>query len=179
MTFMAGVISLLTTGLWIESFGFFAPYWFIVGCYLVSAFYIAALLPESRPKLEGSPGFFSGHSFKAIYSLLTKSRSGSYRRRNLLLMVAASGLIYFSVLGLQGSYTLYFIGRPFCFSSSLIGYFWSCATFLYGIGAVVGVATLRQCLSDINVSRFGLLGAILSPIYLIFCDSQWMIFLGK
>ena len=175
---MAGVLGYMVSGFGIEFFGFIAPVWFILGCQ-VSCFLYLLILPESRPKVPDAPRFLSLHSFKSMWSVYSKPRSDG-GRKVLSLLITSNGLMWLTILGIDGIITLFYLASPLCFSSVMIGYMYSYWTFVIGAGAVV--FTLRPLLRRVGEFKMAIVGSLSTSLalgWLAFCDRRWMIYVGK
>ena len=180
LTFCGGAISQLTSGLWIRTFhGFTAPYWFIVACYIGGILHAVLFVPESRLKNddEPSPKLFSLAGLKKIFEIFKHSCSGA--QRNILLLMFSSSLVTMTILGLGGVINLFLLHSPLCFSPEYVGIYAALRLFLIGVGAVLGIKILERCIAELNVSRVGIVSAIVGLSWFAFSDNSWKVFLGK
>ena len=179
LTFCGGAISQLTSGLWIRTFGFTPPYWFIIACYIGGILHIVFFIPESRLKKdnEPSPGLFSVTGLKKIFAIFKHPRSRA--RRNILLLMFSSSLVTMTNMGLGGVINLFLLHSLLCFSPEYVGFYAALRLFLIGVGAVLGIKTLGLCITELNVSRVGIVSAIAGLSWLAFSDSSWKVFLCK
>lgn len=179
MILVGGLISQVTSGLWIRNFGFIPPYWFIVSCELVSVLYLIFLVPESitRPKKEHRVRFFSLASPKIIWRVYRDPRDGY--RRSLVLLLIGDGIVSLATMGLSGVILLFVLRSPLCWSPPVLGAFMAFRFLTQGIGGIVGIGLLKKCLSDTNMARVGLSSLVVSLVVFAFANKTWMVFLGK
>ena len=177
MVFLGGVISQVTSGLWIEKYGFIVPTYFILVCAVAAGICAIFLVPETRtldPNIK--PRFFSLTSIKECVQVFRKPREGG--RWNLILLVLCSGILTLTTLGLSGVITLFVLKSPLCWSPSLLGYFMAYRLLLLGLGAAVGIKVLGKCFREVNVARIGMLTQIAGLVLFAFADRTWVVFLG-
>ena len=179
LTFSGVAISQLTSGLWIRTFGFTAPYWFIVACYIGGILHVVFFVPESRLKKDDElrTRLFSLTGLKKVFAVFKHSRRGA--RRNILLLMFSSSLVTMTNLGLGGVINLFLLHSPLCFLPEYVGFYAALRLFLIGVGAVLGIKTLGRCITELNVSRVGIVSAILGLSWLAFSDTSWKVFLGE
>lgn len=178
--FIGGMISQLTSGLWIEHLGFVAPYWFIFICLLASVVYIIFLVPESRASSSQHNiirKLFSLTSIKRVWHVYKNPRDGA--RRNLIIFTLSSGIIVLTTLGVGGVIVLFLLHSPLCFSPEKVGYFSAFRYFSQGLGAVLGIKLLGRCLNEVNIARVGILSLALSLIVFGFSKVEWLVFMCK
>ena len=178
LTFIGGAISQVTSGLWITRFGFEAPYWFILACYLAAILHILIFLPESRQrkKDEAWPKLFSFTGLKNCFAVFKISRGV---RRNILLLMFSTCTVTMTTLGLNGATNLFLLHSPLCFSPEYVGFFASLRLFSIGLGAVIGIKGLGKCLKELNVARVGVISAISGLVWFAFADTVIKVFFGK
>ena len=88
--FLAGVISLLTSGLWIEYVGFIRSVWFIWSCYFLAGVWTLFCVPEiQQPVTDTSASFFSTENIKGFVNLFRLQREAG--RKNLFLLMFCGG----------------------------------------------------------------------------------------
>lgn len=178
MVFIGGVVSQLTSGAWLKNLGFIPPYWFIFACHVASALCVIFLVPESKPKAEKKKmRFFSLDSFKAIWSVYRKPRNGG--RKNLIMLLISDGIINLGVMGISGVVALFVLRTPLCWGPGTLGAFMAFRFFLQGLGGILGIGLLKRFMSDINVTRVGMLTQCASLVFFAFADRTWMVFLGE
>lgn len=176
MVFIGGVVSQLTSGAWLKNLGFIPPYWFIFACHVASALCVIFLVPESKPKAEKKKmRFFSFDSFKAIWSVYRKPRNGG--RKNLIMLLISDGIINLGVMGISGVVALFVLRTPLCWGPGTLGAFMAFRFFLQGLGGILGIGLLKRFMSDINVTRVGMLTQCASLVFFAFADRTWMVFL--
>lgn len=176
--FLAGVISHLTSGLWIENVGFIPAAWFILSCSVLAGVWTLFCVPESpRISNDTTVPFFSPENVKILFNLFRKKRETG--RKNLLLLMICSGIVCLSGIGIDGVKRLFILKSPLCWSPSLIGYFFAFELFVHGIGSVAGVKFFGRCFRELTVARIGMMTLKLALILLAFSDRTWMVFLGK
>ena len=175
--FLAGVISQLTSGLWIENVGFIPSAWFILSCFILAGVWTLFCVPEI-PKRENATAvrFFSFESLKSFVNLFRKEREAG--RRNLLLLLACAGVVYLVTIGAESVMTLYILKSPLCWSPTLVGYYFGFAMFVHGIGSVAGVEFFSRCFKELTIVRIGMVSLILASVLLAFSDRTWMVFVG-
>ncbi|XP_020897352.1 proton-coupled folate transporter [Exaiptasia diaphana] len=178
LTYAGGMVSQLTSGLWIEKYGFITPYWFILGCLLFSVLYTAIFVPESRPPSDlpdEKVSFFSCKSLKRIYKVYSAPREGG--RRNLVLITICSGILQSVLMGLTATITLFMIHTPLCFSPEWVGYFTAWRSLSIGLGAILGIKLLGKCFSELTIARFGILTRLGSLVLLGFSTTKLLIYM--
>ena len=183
LVFFGGMISQLTSGLWIENLGFVVPYWFIFACLLMSVLYIIFFVPESRASSSIVDKkiiickLFSLSSIKRVWYVYKYPRNGA--RRNLIIFTLCSGVIVLTNLGVGGVIVLFLLHSPLCFSAEKVGYLSAFRYFSHGIGAVLGIKVLGRCLNEVNIARAGIISLALSLLVFGFSKVEWLVFMGK
>jgi len=183
LVFFGGMISQLTSGLWIENLGFVAPYWFIFVCLLASVLYIICFVPESRTssstvgKKLNIRKLFSLSSIKRVWYVYKCPRNGA--GRNLIIFTLCSGVIVLTTLGVNGVVVLFLLHSPLCFSAGKVGYFSAFRYFSQGLGAVLGIKVLGRCINEVNIARVGIISLALSLLVFGFSKFEWLVFMGK
>ena len=180
LVFIGGMISQLTSGLWIEKFGFVAPYWFIFGCLLASVFYVIFFVPESRPSTSKDGmirRLFRLTSVKRVWYVYKFPRNGT--RRNLIIFTLSTGLVVLTILGISGVTVLFLLHSPLCFSAEKVGYFSAFRYLINGIGAVLGIKLLGKCFSEINIARIGIISLASGLLVFGFSRKESLVFLCK
>ena len=178
LVFMGGVVSQLTSGLWIHAFGFIPPTWLIFACLIASILSVIFLVPESRERVTNVDSrFFDPNSLKALVNVFRKKREGG--RRNLLLLVSAGAVITLTTMGLGGVTALFVMRSPLCFNPKLVGYFLAYRMFVSGVGGPIGVKLLRKCFSEMVTSAISIVSQIGEMAMLAFATSTWLVFTGK
>ena len=178
--FIGGMISQLTSGLWIENLGFVAPYWFIFICLLASVLYVIFFVPESRPSSDKQNlirKLFSLKSVKRVWYVYKFPRNGA--RRNLIIFTLATGVVVLTTLGISGVVVLFLLHSPLCFSAEKVGYFSALRYFSQGLGAVLGIKLLGRWLNEVNIARVGMLSLASALIVFGFSKVEWLVFLCK
>jgi PCFT/HCP family folate transporter-like MFS transporter 1/3 len=76
---------------------------------------------------------------------------------------------------------LFVLGRPFCFSSAMIGYLLAVSLVVKGVGVLVGMPIMTRIfkLSDTTIACAGIITNIASTIFMAFTTKTWQPFLGK
>ena len=178
LVFMGGMVSQLTSGLWIDNLGFKAPYWFIFCCLVLSVLYVIFIVPESRPRTtQQRVSFFSLQGVKKVWHVMKDPRNGA--RRNLILLVVCCGLITLTTLGVGGVIVLFLLHSPLCFSPDMIGYFSATRFAMQGLGAVVGIKLFGRCVTELNITRIGMTSLLLCLVVFGFSKKTWNVFMGK
>lgn len=176
---MGGVVSQLTSGLWIEKFGFIAPTWFLFSCFLVSAIWLIFLVPESQDiSKRGKTKFFDLKNLKTLVYVLKRPRPGGMRKCLLLLLIAGS-VLNATVMGTTGVTALFVMRSPLCFGPKPLGYFLAYRMFISGIGGAIGVKLLTTFFSEKVVCAVGIISQIVEMAILAFSNRMWLIFLGE
>ena len=177
--FIAGVISQLTSGHWIEYVGFIPSTWFILGCYVLSGIWALFCLRETPKPTndDNAVRFFSLQNIKSFLDLFRKRRDAG--RKNLILLMVCGGIVFLSTIGIDGVKSLYILKSPLCWSPTLVGYYFAFEAFVHGIGSVVGIPCFGRCFQELNVARIGMVTIMLASILLAFSDRTWMVFVGK
>ena len=178
--YTGGMVSQLTSGLWIEHLGFIAPYWFILICLLISVLYVVFFVPESRaPSTEHKSvrHLFSLTSIRRVWHVYKNPRNGA--RRNLIIFTFSSAVTVLTTLGTSGVIVLFLLHSPLCFSPGEVGYYSAFRFFLTGLGAVLGIKLLGVCLSEVNIIRVGLVSLAAALIMFGFSRTTWLVYMGK
>lgn len=123
ITFASSIVGLLVSGEWIQHSGYQPPFLFILVLHIVNMIYITLFLPESLPEdLKLASNACSFGNFKSIRQLLVRARPGGRWRLGLILLVSILSLFTGSTISLMAVlFTKHF---PFCWSASLIGFFY-------------------------------------------------------
>lgn len=177
--FLAGVISQLTSGLWIQNVGFIPSAWFMLACYVLSgvwALFCVREIPRGNSN-EKMVGFFSTDNIKCFINVFRKQRKAG--RNNFLLLMVCEGVIFLSILGIAGVKGLFILRSPLCWGPHLVGYYFAFEGFVHGVGSVVGIHCFGRCLKELSVVRISLVSVILALVMLAFSDRTWMVFVGK
>ncbi|XP_048585633.1 proton-coupled folate transporter-like isoform X2 [Nematostella vectensis] len=163
MLLIGGLVSQLTTGPWLRTYGFIEPYWFIFACFTLATFYVVVLLPESTPKTKREPcRLLSCDSFKVIWSVYADPRNGY--RRSLFLLLIGDGLVSLATMGLSGVISLFVLRSPLCWSPTYFGGFMAFRFLTQGIGGIVVFAFASKTWVVFLVPIVGLLTGTISPI---------------
>ena len=183
LVFFGGMISQLTSGLWIENLGFVAPYWFIFVCLLASVLYVIFFVPESRASSSTVDKklivckLFTLSSIKRVWYVYKYPRNGA--RRNLIIFTLCSGVIILTTLGVSGVTVLFLLHSPLCFSAEKVGYYAAFRYFSQGLGAILGIKLLGRCLNEVNIARVGIISLALLLLVFGFSKVEWLVFMGK
>jgi len=179
MVLVGGLVSQVTSGLWIKRFGFIPPYWFILACEVVAALYVIIFVPESKPRTTQTPRvrFFSLRSLKIIWSVYRDPRDGY--RRSLVMLLIGDGIVSLSTIGLSGVILLYVLRTPLCWSPTILGGFMAFRFLTQGVGGILGIGLLKRWLSEVNLTRIGLSSLLVSLVVFAFANKSWVVFLGK
>lgn len=176
--FFAVIISQMTSGLWIENFGFETPMWFLWGSLLLIILYTIIFVKETiQPKKDEKVLFFSMESLKQNLRVITKRRPAE--RNNLLLIFIFFAFFVFTTFGEGAVLVLYLLRSPLCWIPSILGYWFACYSVVGGVGSIAGIGILKRYCSEINITRIGLVSKIAGTLLLAFSDKTWMVFLGK
>ena len=171
-------MSQLTSGAWLTNLGFIPPYWFIFACHVASILCVIFLVPESTPKGQKKKmRLLSFDSFRAIWRVFKRPRNGG--RKNLIMLLISDGIINLGVMGISGVVALFVLRTPLCWGPTTLGAFMAFRFFMQGFGGIVGIGLLKRCMSDINVTRVGMVTQCASLVFFAFSDRSWMVFLGK
>ncbi|KAK3741853.1 hypothetical protein QZH41_018846, partial [Actinostola sp. cb2023] len=178
ITFLGGMVSQVTSGIWIETQGFITPYWFILGCLLFSVLYTLFFVPESRPPstVQEKTKFASCRSLKRIYTVYASAKDGN--KRNLILLTLSSGIMQVALQGVTGVITLYVLHSPLCFSPEFVGYFTAWRSLSIGLGAIIGIRLLGRWFSELTISRLGILTRVASLVLLAFSTTKVLVFMA-
>ena len=178
LVFMGGVLSQLTSGLWIHTFGFIAPTWLILACHIASVLSAFLLVPEPHERVTNVDNkFFDLKSLKALVNVFRKKRERG--RKNLLLLVCAGAVVTLTTLGLGGVTALFVMRSPLCFGPKLVGYFLAYRMFVSGVGGPIGVKVLRKFFSEMVTSGISILSQIGEMLILAFATRTWLVFVGE
>ena len=171
-------MSQLSSGLWIEKFGFAVPYWFICACLLASVVYGIFFLPESRPPCPRNERghLFSWSNAKSSWHVYKNAPQGS--KRNLIILTICDCIVNINTQGASGVLTLFLLHTPLCFSPDLVGYFSALRLFLLGFGAAVGIKLFGLCMQEVNISRIGI-GSLVGFLLFTGFATTKIIFVGK
>ena len=178
LVFMGGVLSRLTSGLWIHRFGFIAPTWLILACHVASALWVIFLVPENPKRaINVKNRFFDCRNLKTLVDVFRKKREGG--RKSLLLLVITGAIITLTTQGLGGVTALFVMRSPLCFSPKLVGYFLAYRMFISGLGGAVGVKLLRRFFSEMMTSGISIACQMGEMVLLAFAARTWLVFLGR
>ena len=178
LVFMGGVLSRLTSGLWIHTYGFIAPTWLILACHVASALWVIFLVPENPERVINVQNkFFDCKNLKTLVNVFRKKREGG--RKSLLLLVFTGADINLTTQGLGGVTALFVMRSPLCFSPKLVGYFMAYRMFVSGLGGAVGVKLLRRFFSEMVTSGIAIVCQMGEMVLLAFATRTWLVFLGK
>ena len=145
---------------------------------MTAVLWVIFLVPESKQKAEKKKmRFLSFDSFRAIWSVYKKPRNGG--RKNLILLLVSDGIINLGVMGISGVVALFVLRSPLCWGPATLGVFMAFRFFMQGFGGIVGIGLLKRCMSEINVTRVGMVTQCASLVFFAFSDRTWMVFLGK
>ena len=175
---MGGVLSRLTSGLWIHRFGFIAPTWLILACHVASALWVIFLVPENPERaINVKNKFFDFKNLKTLVDVFRKKREGG--RKSLLLLVFTGAIITLTTQGLGGVTALFVMRSPLCFSPKLVGYFLAYRMFISGLGGAIGVKLLRRFFSEMVTSGISIVCQMGEMVLLAFATRTWLVFLGR
>ena len=179
LVFMGGMVSQLTSGLWIENLGFLPPYWFIFSCLLASVAYVVFFVPESKPVTERTSvrQLCSLTAVKRVWHIYKNPRNGA--RRNLVIFTLSSGIVVLTSLGVGGVIVLFLLHSPLCFSPEKVGYFSAFRFASLGIGAVLGIKILARWMTEVNIARVGIISQVAFLLVFGFSKTTWLVFLCK
>ena len=98
----------------------------------------------------------------------------------MLVLIVCSSLVVMAVFGTDDPETLFLLGTPLCFSSSMIGYLLSYLSLAFAAGGPILTSkfVLRR-LNEFTVLVLGLMCIALSFVWLSFSDRHWMIYVCK
>ena len=179
LVFMGGVLSRLTSGLWIHTFGFIAPTWLILACHIASALCVIFLVPENPERVTDEKiKFFDLKNLKTLANVFKKKREGG-SRKSLLLLVFTGAVITLTTQGLGGVTALFVMTSPLCFNPRLVGYFLAYRMFISGVGGAVGVKLLRRFFSETVTSGISIVCQMGEMVLLAFSTRTWLVFVGK
>ena len=178
LVFTGGVISQLTSGLWIDRFGFIAPTWLVLACLLASGFWAIFMVPELHNQTANvKHKFFDLKNLKIPVKVFKKPRPGS-ARKSPLLVAFAGAILTVTDQGLGVVPALFVMRSPLCFGPTLVGYFLAYRMFLQGFGGVVGVKLFRICFSEKTTSLIAIINQMVEMGILAFADRTWLVFTG-
>ena len=144
LVFTSGVISQLTSGLWIDRFGFIAPTWLVLACLLASGLWAVFMVPELHNQTANvKHKFFDLKNLKILVNVFKKPRPRG-ARKTLLLVAIAGAILTVTVQGLGGVPALFVMRSPLCFGPTLVGYFLAYRMFLLGFGGSKVVPNVFQ-----------------------------------
>ncbi|XP_073241660.1 proton-coupled folate transporter-like [Porites lutea] len=177
LVFTSGVISQLTSGLWINRFGFIAPTWLVLACLLASGLWAIFMVPElhNQTRANVKHKFFDLKNLKIPVNVFKKPRPGS-ARKTLLLVAVAGAILTVTDQGLGVVPALFVMRSPLCFGPTLVGYFLAYRMFLQGFGGVVGVKLFRICFSEKTTSLIAIINQMVEMGILAFADRTWLVF---
>ena len=180
LVFTGGMVSQLTSGLWIENLGFIPPYWFILVCLVSSVVYVVFFVRESRVSYSEHKSLrklFSLTSVKKVWHVYKNPRNGA--RRNLIIFTLSSGVIVLTTIGVGGVIVLFVLHSPLCFSAEEVGYFSAFRFFMQGLGAILGIKLLGRCLNEVNIARAGIFSLAVALIVFGFSKTTWLVYMCK
>ena len=176
---MGGVLSQLTSGLWIEKFGFIAPTWFVFACFVTGGLWATLLVPENQERTENVKNkFFDIKNLKRLVDVFKQPRPNG-ARKCLLLLVIAGAILTLTIQGLGGVTALFVMRNPLCFGPKLVGYFLAYRMFLSGFGGAIGVKLFRTFFSKKITGAIAIVSQIVEMVVLAFATRMWMVFLGE
>lgn len=179
LVFMGGVLSQLTSGLWIEHFGFIAPSWLVLTCHVASGLWVIFMVPENHERVTNvKHKFFDLKNLKTLVNVFKKARPDG-ARKCLLFLVIAGAILTLTVQGLGGVTALFVMRSPLCFGPKLVGYLLAYRMFLSGFGGAVGVKLFRTFVSEKVTAAIGIISQIAEMGLFAFADSTWLVFIGK
>ena len=178
LVFMGGVLSQLTSGLWIQRFGFIAPTWLILACQIASVLFAVFFVPEPYERVTNKDNkFFDLKSLKALVNVFRKKREGG--RKPLLLLICAGAVVTLTTLGLGGVTALFVMRSPLCFGPKLVGYFLAYRMFVSGVGGPIGVKFLRKFFSEMTTGAISIVSQIGEMVLLAFATRTWLVYTGE
>lgn len=178
LVFMGGVLSQLTSGLWIHKFGFIAPTWLILACQIAAILSAVFLVLEPRERMADKDNkFFDLKNLKALVNVFRKKREGG--RKSLLLLVCAGAVVTLTTIGLGGVTALFVMRSPLCFGPKLVGYFLAYRMFVSGVGGTFGVKFLRRFFSEMTTSAISIVSQISEMVLLSFATRTWLVYTGR
>lgn len=179
LVFMGGVLSQLTSGLWIEKFGFIEPTWFVFACFLTGGLWAIFLVSENQDRVKNVKNkFFDIKNLKRLVNVFNQPRPNG-ARKCLLLLVIVGAILTLTVQGLGGVTALFAMRSPLCFSPKLVGYFLAYRMFLSGFGGAVGVKLFRTFFSEKITGAIAIVSQIVEMGVLAFATHMWLVFLGE
>ena len=179
LVFMGGVLSQLTSGLWIEKFGFIAPTWLVLACHVTSGLWIIFLVPENQKRVKNIKNrFFDLKNLKILVNVFKKPRPDG-ARKCLLLLVIAGAVLTLTTQGLGGVTALFVMRSPLCFGPKLVGYFLAYRMFLSGVGGAVGVKLFRTFFSEKITGAIAIVSQMVEMAILAFASRTWLVFMGE
>ena len=177
--FMGGVLSKLTSGLWIEKFGFILPSWLILACHVTSGLWVIFLVPENHERVRNVKNkFFDLRNLKVLINIFKKPRPEG-ARKSLQLLVIAGSILNLTIQGLKGVTTLFVMRSPLCFGPKLVGYFLAYRMFVSGIGGAIGVKLFRTFFSEKITAAIAIISQIVEMGILAFANRTWLVFSGR
>ena len=179
LVFMGGVVSQLTSGLWIENFGFITLTWVVLACYVASGLWAIFLVPENKQRVKHAKNmFFDVKNVKMLINVFKQPRPEG-ARKCLLFLVIAGTIVALSIEGLHGVTTLFVMRSPLCFDPKLVGYFLAYVMSIAGIGGAIGVKLFGNFFSEKITAAIGLISQIVEMAVLAFANRTWLVFLGE
>jgi len=176
LVFMGGVLSQLTSGLWIEHFGFIAPSWLVLTCHVASGLWVIFMVPENHERVTNiKHKFFDLKNLKTLGNVFKKARPDG-ARKCLLFLVIAGAILTLTVQGLGGVTALFVMRSPLCFGPKLVGYLLAYRMFLCGFGGAVGVKLFRTFFSEKVTAAIGIVSQIAEMGLFAFADRTWLVF---
>ena len=176
---MGGVLSQLTSGLWIEKFGFIAPTWFVFTCFVTAGIWAMFLVPENQERGKNVKNkFFDTKNLKRLVNVFKQPRPNG-ARKCLLLLVIAGAILTLTVQGLGGVTSLFVMRSPLCFGPKLLGYYLAYRMFISGFGGAVGVKLFRTFFSEKITCAIAIVSQIVEMGVLAFATRMWMVFFGE
>ncbi|XP_066298850.1 proton-coupled folate transporter-like [Branchiostoma lanceolatum] len=154
---IAAVVGVLSGNLWLSilgaPLGFQEPFWFAAGLVAFSLLYGIFGIKETRPKRRGQKAFSLASVSGMVHLVRHSFKTGQWKLAVILFVFFLNSGIYITSSGII---TLTVIAPPYCWSSDLLGYFYTaaCAGFVVG---VVGIKLLGKCLSSYGMMHVGFL----------------------
>ncbi|CAB3983511.1 solute carrier family 46 member 3-like [Paramuricea clavata] len=179
MTFVGGATGELISGVLIEKLGFMAPFITILSLITIIIFYILFVLKESYFPNQQSR-FFSLDTFHGSLKVWIKHRPQNNRIHLLLLLAVGFFVPILIFTGTDDVLILFVLHRPFCFSSSMIGYFLAVFLVVKGVGVLIGMPVMTRILklSDTTIVCAGIITNIASTVFMAFTTNTWQAFLA-
>ena len=95
------------------------------------------------------------------------------------MLLISDGIITLGVMGISGVVALFVLRTPLCWGPGTLGVFMAFRFFMQGFGGIAGIGILKRFMSEINVTRIGMVSQCASLVFFAFSDRTWMVFLGK